>query len=308
MKLTTPKDAMDPIVRRLREIAEQSPDLQDAARAYEVVLPILRDADLSVAPLSLTSGQIHAKMERGMPLLHDIELDFDAEAAQKLMIRLARAIEDFDKKNQPALLRLPWTKTRNRPHAATMIRLALEEKRLDACELLPHVASGGGGPISEIAGQLGLDSGLVATLTKNALKPALRAWRREVAPKAEGISWNRGECFVCGAAAALGELRENGQVKHLRCGSCGADWTFGRLRCIHCGNEDHRTQRYFSFEKKDAGMRVEACDRCKGYLKVIFAFSPTPVELLPVEDLATLHLDYAAQERGYSRPGAGTAP
>ncbi|MGE5172370.1 MAG: formate dehydrogenase accessory protein FdhE, partial [Betaproteobacteria bacterium] len=48
-------------------------------------------------------------------------------------------------------------------------------------------------------------------------------------------------------------------------------------------------------------MRVEACDKCHGCLKVISSFSPTPPEMLPVEDLATLHLDYIARERGYAR-------
>lgn len=48
-------------------------------------------------------------------------------------------------------------------------------------------------------------------------------------------------------------------------------------------------------------MRVEVCDKCHDYLKVIAAFHPTPPEMLPVEDLATLHLDYIARERGYGR-------
>ena len=48
-------------------------------------------------------------------------------------------------------------------------------------------------------------------------------------------------------------------------------------------------------------MRVEVCDKCNGYLKVVFSFAPTPPEMLPVEDLATLHLDYIAQGRGYAR-------
>jgi formate dehydrogenase maturation protein FdhE len=43
------------------------------------------------------------------------------------------------------------------------------------------------------------------------------------------------------------------------------------------------------------------CDNCHGYLKVITSFGPTPPEMLIVEDLATLHLDYIAQERGYER-------
>jgi FdhE protein len=48
-------------------------------------------------------------------------------------------------------------------------------------------------------------------------------------------------------------------------------------------------------------MRVEVCDSCSGYLKVIATFDPTPPEMLAVADLATLHLDYIAQERGYVR-------
>jgi hypothetical protein len=39
----------------------------------------------------------------------------------------------------------------------------------------------------------------------------------------------------------------------------------------------------------------------QGYLKVIAAFTPTPPEMLPVEDFATLHLDYIAQKRDYRR-------
>jgi FdhE protein len=48
-------------------------------------------------------------------------------------------------------------------------------------------------------------------------------------------------------------------------------------------------------------MRVEVCDKCHGYLKVINSFTPTSPEMLTVEDLATLHLDYIAEARGYAR-------
>jgi formate dehydrogenase maturation protein FdhE len=48
-------------------------------------------------------------------------------------------------------------------------------------------------------------------------------------------------------------------------------------------------------------MMVEVCNQCRGYLKVIVSFTPTPPQLLPVEDLATLHLDYIAEKHGYAR-------
>jgi formate dehydrogenase maturation protein FdhE len=44
------------------------------------------------------------------------------------------------------------------------------------------------------------------------------------------------------------------------------------------------------------------CERCKGYLKVGNAFDPPPPELVAFDDLASVHLDVAAIERGYQRP------
>ncbi len=166
---------------------------------------------------------------------------------------------------------------------------------------LPLLAADERGPVKAAAQDLGLDPDLLWTLAQNALKPALRAWRKQLTPLASGVPWNKGACFVCGGGATLAELQENDQVKHLRCGSCGADWQVRRLQCAYCGNEDHTMQGYLYSEGQRDKMRVEVCDKCKGYLKVIAAFTPTPPEMLPVEDLATLHLDFIAQGRGYAR-------
>jgi hypothetical protein len=38
-------------------------------------------------------------------------------------------------------------------------------------------------------------------------------------------------------------------------------------------------------------------------LKVGNAFDPPPAELLAIDDVASMHLDLAAVERGYQRPG-----
>ena len=70
------------------------------------------------------------------------------------------------------------------------------------------------------------------------------------------------------------------------------------------GNTDHRTPTYVYNEEKRRGLHLETCDQCRGYVKVVSSFSPTPPEMLAVEDLATIHLDYIAQEKGYSRRGS----
>lgn len=295
---TTP----DPIVQRLRALVKDSPDLKEAVRLYEAVLPLLRDADLHVAPVSITPDQVCAKMKKGLPLLHDLGLEFDVEAVRGLMIRLARSLETIGRKNSWHKLRLPRLSSSREPGtAARRIRTSLEENKLDAGALLPHIAAGESDQVFSAAQDLQLDPDLVWTLAQNALKPALRAWCRQLTPLAGGIPWHRGSCFVCGAVATLAELQNNDQAKHLRCGQCGADWLFPRLQCMHCGNEDHRTLTCLYTESRREKMRVEVCDKCHGYLKIIASFTPTLPEMLTIEDLATLHLDYIAEARGYAR-------
>jgi FdhE protein len=273
---------VDPIVQRLRLLTHDSPDLSEIARMYEAILPLLRDADLHVAPVSMTREQAHEKMAEGLPLLHDIYLEFDYEAARELMLLLVRAVEQSGENNQ-----------------ACLIRSALEEHRLDAGNLLAYTATGDRNAVKSMAQHLNLNADLVRTLAQNAFKPALRVWCRQLANLAEGIPWQKGSCYVCGAAATLAELQGNNLVKHLRCSQCGADWQFPRLQCMHCGNEDHRTLKHLYTESHLETMRVEVCDKCHGYLKVITSFAPTSPEMLTVEDLATLHLDSIAEARGY---------
>jgi len=297
-----PIDVHDPIAQRLCALAHESPDLKAAAQLYEAILPLLRDADLHCAPVSLTRDQIREKLDRGVPLLHDLDLELDREAVRDLMLRLARAVAAIGEKSPWHTLRLPWCRApQETDTAAGCIRLAIEENRLDLGALLPLITANERVVVTAAAQDLRLDPDLVWTLAQNALKPALRAWCRQLTPLAGDMPWNKGACYVCGAVATLGELQENDQVKHLRCGQCGADWPFRRLQCMYCGNEDQKTLGCLYEEGRHEEKRVEVCDQCKGYLKVIPAFAPTAAELLTVEDLATLRLDYIAQERGYAR-------
>lgn len=304
-------DTPDPLAERLRALARERPDLVDAAAVYRVVLPLIRDALLRPGRLPLTADEARLRLEKGMPLLADLELEQDSAGVRELVLRLAGSLEALDRKK-------PETGTgggapsehaaRNGvagiAAAARRIRLALEEKTLDFDALLPHVAAGEPGNVDLVARQLDLDPGLLLMLLRNGLRPAFSMWRQQAEELLGGtIRRDRGDCFVCGAGAVLGELRGDGQVLHLRCGECGADWQARRLRCLFCGNEDHRTLGCLFSEDRRERERVEACDRCLGYLKVVASFSPIPPELLPVEDLATLHLDFIARERGFTPSG-----
>ena len=55
-------------------------------------------------------------------------------------------------------------------------------------------------------------------------------------------------------------------------------------------------------EVSEAQRRVELCGGCSGYTKVIDVREPAPFPLLAIADLATMHLDEGAMNRGYRRP------
>jgi FdhE protein len=294
------KDTTDPLIQRLRQLARTSPVLSSTALQHERILPLLRDADLHAGHIALTPLQIEEKLHQGVPLLFALELDIDIASARDLMIKLADV--GAGAKNRGFSLRLPWAKPEPDGNAAELrIKTSLEENRLSAGRLLALIAAGDRNAVSDEAEKQGLDPGLLLILAQNALKPALRAWCRQLSPLAAGISWHRNTCFVCGTPATLAELQGNDQAKHLRCDACGADWQVRRLQCAQCGNEDHKTQHYLYAEGRRDTMRVEVCDVCKGYVKVIASFSPMPVEMITIEDLATAHLDALAQKQGYVR-------
>jgi len=261
---------------------------------YAALLPVVNEADLRVVPLKLTPDEARAKLKSGVPLLDGTALALDDASARQLLIRLARCLETVPHAADPASTRAV---------AARQIRDRLEEGRLEAAVLLQQVGAGDEAGVIAAAEAEHLEPALLWTLARHALRSALREWARPWLDLAGNVAWPRSDCLICGASALLGELQGNEAEKHLRCGQCGADWPIRRLQCVFCGNDDHRTLRYFYSEDQPSSGRVDVCERCHGYLKIITTFAPTLFEELLYQDLATVHLDYMAQAQGYMPGG-----
>ena len=305
-------DPVDPITQRLHAIAEQAPDLKEVVRIYELILPLVRNTTFPVKPLEISQDQARAKLEAGQPLLSGIELPIDEEDARPLMIQLARALGKGPIKEDHASRRFwPRNAQRDQPAdespraaAAKKIAVLLEEGHANVSGLLAQVVAGDRAAVVAWAEKFQLDADLLWTLAQFALRSFLWVWRAQLAPWLGDLDWSKRYCFVCGADTILGELQGNEQAKHLRCLRCGADWSVLRLQCVYCRTEDHRQLGYLYAEGQREKWRVQVCDNCKGYLKILASFEPTRAELLPVEDLAMLHLDLIAQAQGYTRTPA----
>ena len=111
-----------------------------------------------------------------------------------------------------------------------------------------------------------------------------------------------GSCPACGSTPGLASLWPDDGRRVLHCSLCGHSWPFGRLACPFCASEDEPTLTRLTVAGEDA-RRIEACDRCRHYLKVIDRRGrPEAEPFIPlVEEVAGLYLDLVAEKEGYAR-------
>jgi len=109
------------------------------------------------------------------------------------------------------------------------------------------------------------------------------------------------DCPWCRKPPQVGCLQPQaeGLAFEISCALCMRRRAFERGRCPGC-NESTESQ-LCSFTTPDfPHLRLQACDRCKGYLQVI-DLSRDPAAIPEVDELAGLPLDLWAQEHGYHK-------
>jgi FdhE protein len=272
-------------VAELDRLVQARPSLQVSAAVLREMLPALFQQSAEEVPLSLTPEAARTKLAEGVPLLRRESLALDYVSFLGRWLALCQVVE-----------RHPG----GEPAAA--LALAARQEVLDPVALLGEVLAGGAEAVAAQVEALQLDPALTLTTLRLSAFPvlsrvgtALAAWRREAA-------WERGNCPTCGSWPLLGEFRGLEQVRVLRCGLCATAWDFPRLRCPFCDTRDHRQLGFLHAEGEQDRYRAATCDACRGYVKMVSTLSALSGPLLLVTDLATLHLDLVAADRGFFVP------
>jgi FdhE protein len=261
----------------------ERPTLAGPAAVLRDLLPDLVPRTPAGVTLPLTRQQAQIRRQGGVPLLRGEAIALDLPAVRRRWLRICAVLG----RHQDDTL-------------ARRLAAAVRRGSLNLEDLWRQILAGSAQEIHAQAEGLNLSPDLTATVLRLTLLPDLAGLHAALAPLVEGISWAHGCCPTCGSWPLLGEYRGLEQQRFLRCGLCAAEWEVPRLLCPFCTNRDHRSLGYFSIVGEEARYRVTTCDACRGGVKMVTTLSALSLPQLLVADVATLHLDLAAADRGFA--------
>ena len=273
----------------MRAIRSQHPQLQSAVDLHLELLEARRRVQgrIPLPQLAITPATIQRHQATATPILRfeDIPLDL---SDLRLMVRQTTdimrrhgALEELDYQKVQALGRDMQLLS----VSALWFRSAMEQQ-------VATVGVAVHGSFARLDSSDAIDQ--VLTLS---IRPFLSRCTEVLQQRPELSLWTHAHCALCGGQPDLSVITPSAE-RHLICGRCELRWKWEPLTCPYCRNSD-RTK-ITSFATADGQYRVYACDVCLRYLKAYDGRRATRPVMPMVDAVATLPLDAAAIQRGYS--------
>jgi hypothetical protein len=272
----------------LRAIKAAHPELADAADMHLELLELQRriQGRVSLPWLAITSESMGQHQAEGRVVLRfeDIPLDL---TDLRLMVRQTADVL----RRHGALEEADHQKVQNIGRDMKLLAIAAQWYRRAAEN---HAAAAVGSRTSAPAAPA--DDAIDQVLAL-AMRPFLSRCAEVLQQRPELAIWMHPYCALCGGEPDFAVITPAAE-RHLICGRCGLRWKYEPLTCPYCRNSDR--SRITSFATTDGRYRVYACDACRRYLKAYDGRRATRPVMPVVDMVATLPLDAAAIQRGYS--------
>jgi hypothetical protein len=279
-------------VTELRAIKERQPELGSAVDMHLEIVEMYRRIQGRVPlPWFEMNAEILTRHQaEGRPLLRfeDIPLEL---TDLRLMVRQTADVL----RRHGALDDSDFQKVQTLGRDMTLLSVAGQWYRTRAERPLnAPAAMGMGSPAPEFGGT---DLGMLDQVLTLAMRPFLSRCAEVLQQRADLGIWTHSHCALCGGEPDFAVITPAAE-RHLICSRCSLRWKFEALTCPYCHNNNraHIT----SFATPDGLYRVYACDVCHRYLKAYDARRTTRSVMPIVDGVATLPLDAAAMQRGYS--------
>jgi FdhE protein len=277
--------------KKLERLRERAHQLKEKRPGYGQILDFyvkVKEAQvtsrkvLKLDPIKLKKGWKSRPTEKDFPLIRKEDFPLDVEASISLFNTLCQI-----------------GKTAN-PHMAEQVE-KVEEVLNDSKMDLEKVLTGRGKqPLSEqLDAHRGLDKEVLSFLIQNSIRPSIEAGVEQLRGELDPEKWRKSLCPICGSPPSLSLLKGEEGKRYSLCSYCSFEWRIDRLSCAVCGNEEQQSLSFFCGEGEEA-YRIDLCDKCHHYIKTIDYRTLEPSDPC-LEDLATLHLDVVAAQKGYRR-------
>ena len=276
---------MGKLKERIQQIKKKRPGYAEILDFYQKIREAQDDmkASLRIDPIKLKQELKKLLAKEGFSLIQKEDFPLDVESS----VNLFQSICQIGKSANPHLA-----------EQAGKIEEAIGNRKIDLKKLFEKGIEGK--TIEQVADELGLDKKVFLFLVQASIKPSVEAAREQLHGELNSETLLKGYCPVCGSFPFLSLLKEEVGKRYLMCSYCGYQWRIDRLFCPFCTNTGQESLHYFYGEGEKA-YRIDLCDKCHQYIKTIDYRNLAESDPV-LEDLATLHLDILASQKGYKRP------
>ncbi len=260
------------------------PAYKELLRFYEKIFLVQEasNSHINLEPVQMSSELLAIKRREKLPLVDVSDFTFDPRSARDLLLKICDIIQSHN---------------REMADAASAIVRGLDQE-IEPFVFFSSLLKSNDVYFDKTAAALEIDKNALAFVAYNSLKPSLVLCAEQLSGYLKDLpGWEKGYCPVCGTFPGLAVLDHDGR-RLLHCSFCWTTWPAKRIFCPFCektGGKNFHT--FYSEQEKD--LRVDVCDDCKKYLKTVDTRATERIIYPPMEQIASLHLDIHARQKGY---------
>ena len=277
---------IEQIHKAARQLAQLRPSYAAMLDFYEAVFTAQEKtkSDIDLEPIQLSPETLASRGPEGLALVTVSDFRIDDAAGERLLETLCELV----------IAHATQIKA-----SASAVAKALSSGTLPTQDLFTGLLQSDDRLLQRTAAAIGAEGSALAFLAYHSLQPSLELCAVQLATYLDTANvWRKGHCPVCGSRPGLAVLGVEGR-RSMYCSFCRHQWRAPRIFCANCENTRSGELHYF-FSEGEKDLRVDVCDRCRHYIKSIDQRELARPVYLPLEQIASLHLDIIAADKGYS--------
>jgi len=273
----------------LRTIRSQQPQLASAVDLHLEILGVQRRVQgrVTLPHLEITSESMKRHQATATPLLRFEDIPLDLSDLRLMVRQTADVLRRYG-----ALEEGDYRKIQSLGRDMRLIDVTGQWFRSGFAQQVAGVGIPASKSFAELDGADVIDQVLTVSM-----RPFLSRCAEVLQQRSELSLWTHSHCALCGGQPDLSVITPSAE-RHLICGRCELRWKWESLACPYCRNSER--SKITSFATSDGKYRVYACDVCRRYLKAYDGRRASRPVMPIVDAVATLPLDAAAIQRGYS--------